>query len=222
MLKSNNLHVVNKNISKAAAPRLTITEIWLVGEKMLEPDTLKIVIAADVHVEEVEGSEMRSPTADEMGSPKVVGKKHSSVCPGDHEGVCSRLASARSSGASSAYYSSTSSCLFDFSSTPVPSIKLGSVSKRRTRLCCDQDISSIFSSDKEEKEEEEEEEVGQLIGQPSLKMIRKLKRMSDAWSRVSRSSDNDRAIIDRLKKGREEAKRRQIYIEVSGRLLTPA
>lgn len=124
-----------------------------------------------------------------------------------HEGVCNRVASARSSGSSSAYYSSTSSC-FDFQLMPVP--MPGPVCKRRTRLCCEQDLSSIFAEDKEE-----EEELNQATVQPpSLKMIRKLKRMSDAWSRVSKCSDND-IIIDRLKKGREEAIRRKIYIEVS-------
>jgi len=185
---------------------------------MIKQDDLKIELVEDsVAVERKR--EAHSPDTAVVGrgtpsSPKVLIKKLGSICSDDHEGVCSRVASARSSGSSSAYYSSTSSCLFDYASTPVSSIKLGSASKRRTRLCCEQDISSIFSSDREEKEDEEEE-IGQLVGQPSLKMIRKLKRMSDAWSRVSRSSDNDSEIIDRLKKGREEAKRRQTYIEVS-------
>ncbi len=48
--------------------------------------------------------------------------------------------------------------------------------------------------------------------QPSLKMIRKLKRLSDAWSKVFRTPDE--LIIDRLKKGREEAIKKQTYIEV--------
>lgn len=48
---------------------------------------------------------------------------------------------------------------------------------------------------------------------PSLKMIRKLKRLSDAWSNVSKCTDD--VIIDRLKKGREEAIKKQTYIEVN-------
>ena len=146
----------------------------------------------------------------DMECPAVT-KQMSLALTKSHEGVCNRVASARSSGASSAYYSSTSSC-FDFPLTPVSTPV--TVTKRRTRLCCEQDLSSIFAEDKEEEEENNQASVQP----PSLKMIRRLKRMSDAWSHVSKCSENDDEIIDRLKKGREEAMRRQIYIEVSSKL----
>lgn len=55
-------------------------------------------------------------------------------------------------------------------------------------------------------------ETPSLGSQPSLKMIRRLKRLSDAWSNVSKCTDD--IIIDRLKKGREEAIKKQTYIEV--------
>ena len=132
----------------------------------------------------------------------------------NHGGICNRVASARSSGSSSAYYSSTSSCFdFQLASTPIPAFNLGTVTERRTRLSCEQDLSSIFAEDKEVDEDSVNKDG---VQPPSLKMIRRLKRMSDAWSHVSKCLDNDDIIIDRLKKGREEAKRRQTYIEVNG------
>jgi hypothetical protein len=51
-----------------------------------------------------------------------------------------------------------------------------------------------------------------FVSQPSLKMIRRLKRLSDAWSNISRCTDD--VITDRLKRGREEAIRKRTYIEV--------
>lgn len=173
---------------------------------MCEPDVSKLQLSIGVPDRKDSTGAPSATSGESMESPIVA--KHMSLRSEGQEGVCSRVASARSSGSSSAYYSSTSSCFdFQLASTPIPA--LGSISKRRTRLSCEQDLSSIFLEGKEDKDEG----VGQATAQPSLKMIRRLKRMSDAWSRVSRSSDND-AIIDRLKKGREEAQRRQIYIEV--------
>ncbi len=192
---------------------------------MSERCNLKIEPADTMETQPLDPTGSSTTNDDASDSLKVLSSKHTTLCTEYDEELCSRrVASARSSGASSAYYSSTSSCLFDYTSTPISTIK-GSLSKRRPRLCCEQDITSIFSADRSDKdaggsieENEAVEEVGQLVGQPSLKMIRKLKRMSDAWSRVSRSADNDSEIIDRLKKGREEAKRRQTYIEVGGPL----
>lgn len=62
-------------------------------------------------------------------------------------------------------------------------------------------------------------ETPSLGSQPSLKMIRRLKRLSDAWSNVSKCTDD--IIIDRLKKGREEAIKKQTYIEVNIQGFTP-
>lgn len=59
-----------------------------------------------------------------------------------------------------------------------------------------------------------DKETASLASQPSLKMIRRLKRLSDAWSNVSKCTDD--IIVDRLKKGREEAMKKQTYLEVSG------
>lgn len=69
----------------------------------------------------------------------------------------------------------------------------------------DEDTSSANHHDDDMKEESKLE--------PSLKMIRKLKRLSDVWSNVSRCTD-DAIIVTRLKKGREQAIKKQTYIEV--------
>ena len=63
----------------------------------------------------------------------------------------------------------------------------------------------------------DDKETSSLASQPSLKMIRRLKRLSDAWSNVSRCTDD--IIIDRLKKGREEAIKKQTYLEVCAKIM---
>lgn len=111
-------------------------------------------------------------------------------------------ASARSSRTSSGYSGVSSLCeCFEVNGTPV-------LSKHRERGS----VSKLFSETDVPDSSEKENCV--FVSQPSLKMIRRLKRLSDAWSNISRCTDE--VIIDRLKKGREEAMRKQTYIEVKG------
>ena len=111
-------------------------------------------------------------------------------------------ASARSSRTSSGYSGVSSLCeCFEVNGTPV-------FSRHRGRGS----ISKLFSeTDAPDSGEKENSSLG---SQPSLKMIRRLKRLSDAWSNISKCTDE--VIIDRLKKGREEAMKKQTYIEVNG------
>lgn len=115
------------------------------------------------------------------------------------------VASARSSRTSSGYSGMSSLCeCFEMQGTPL-------FSRRQERGS----ISKLFSEDgiPSNNPDSSEKETSSLISQPSLKMIRRLKRLSDAWSNVSRCTDD--VIIDRLKKGREEAIKKQSYIEVN-------
>lgn len=88
-------------------------------------------------------------------------------------------------------------------------------SRRRERGSISKLFSEIELSGKLPDSSSEKEAPGlNLVSQPSLKMIRRLKRLSDAWSNVSRCTDD--VIVGRLKKGREEAIKKQTYIEVCG------
>lgn len=105
-------------------------------------------------------------------------------------------ASARSSRTSSGYSGMSSLCeCFEVQGTPL-------FSRSRERGS----IAKLFNETEIPHEKESS-------GLPSLKMIRRLKRLSDAWSNISKCTDD--VIIDRLKKGREEAIKKQTYIEVS-------
>lgn len=123
----------------------------------------------------------------------------------------SDLASARSSRTSSGYSGASSLCeCFEVqcSSTPLfsrHSSKRGSVVK----LFSESDLPSDHAASIPDSTSKD---TASLASQPSLKMIRRLKRLSDAWSNVSKCTDD--IIIDRLKKGREEAIKKQTYIEV--------
>ena len=113
----------------------------------------------------------------------------------------SDLTSARSSRTSSGYSGMSSLCeCFEVQVTPRPlftrHLGRGSIAKLFGET--DESNSASGSDDKE---------TTSIVSQPSFKMIRRLKRLSDAWS-------TDDVIIDRLKKGREEAMKKQTYIEV--------
>ncbi len=118
----------------------------------------------------------------------------------------SDLTSARSSCTSSGYsgMSSLYEC-FEVQVTPKPFF-----SRRRERgslakLFGETEGSTIASSS-------DDKEIASIASQPSLKMIRRLKRLSDAWSNACMCTND--IIVDRLKKGREEAIKKQTYIEV--------
>lgn len=119
----------------------------------------------------------------------------------------SELTSVRSSRTSSSGYSGMSSLCehFEVEGTSTPSL-----TKRRERgslakLFTDADIPNSTSTP-------DDKETASPTTQPSLKMIRRLKRLSDAWSNMARCTDD--IIIDRLKKGREEAIKKHTYLEV--------
>ena len=118
--------------------------------------------------------------------------------------------SVRSSCSSSACSGTFNSCYcfeVQVTSTPMSFEQEDSALEREsdTKICC----GSNFSSASEERGGE-----GVVAPQPSLKMIRRLKRMSDVWSKLNVSRCSDDVITDRLKRGREEAKKKQSYIEV--------
>ena len=118
----------------------------------------------------------------------------------------SDVTSARSSCTSSGYSGMSSLCeCFEIQDT-----QRSFFTRRRERgslakLFSESEV-SITSSSTDEKE------TASLASQPSLKMIRRLKRLSDAWSNACKCTDD--IITDRLRKGREEAMKKQTYIEV--------
>lgn len=121
----------------------------------------------------------------------------------------SDLTSARSSCTSSGYSGMSSLCeCFEVQVTSTPIF-----TRRRERGS----IAQLFT-DADIPTSPDDKETTSLASQPSLKMIRRLKRLSDAWSNVSKCTDD--IIIDRLKKGREEAMKKQTFIEVRILILT--